>query len=175
MGRITRKTEKITEKQADVRSLERQTIETFETFIIPSEPPYVKMYIDAVLFLKDLPRGHNTVLLSLLKLMPWANQGSAIAINKALKRMIAKEIGCSVSRIDHALTDFVKGKILIRKDLGLYSFNPHLFGCGEWKDIEELRLTVTFDAKGKTMMGEVRRKNDHPKLSVIEGGRTGTE
>jgi hypothetical protein len=170
MGRVTVKTETVTENVNGEILEERRTS---ETFTIPTEPPYVKMYLNTVLYLKDLPKGYNPILLSLLKLIPWANQRQTIAINRSLKQELAKEIGCSVTRIDHALTDFVKGKILTRNNVGLYSFNPHLFGRGEWRDIEELRLTVTFDAKGKTVMGEIRHKP--PELRIIEGEKTGTE
>jgi hypothetical protein len=72
---------------------------------------------------------------------------------------MAKEIGCSVSRIDHAITDFVKGEVLYRMDTGLYRVNPNLFGRGEWADIAKLRLEITFDCRGKTIMSEIERKN----------------
>jgi hypothetical protein len=125
---------------------------------IPDEPPYVKMYLDTILYLKDLPKAHNPVLLAILKRMPWANAEQGMAINGSLKRVMAAEIGCSVSRINNAITDFVKGELLYRIDKGLYGINAHLFGKGEWADIERLRMTIDFDARGKTVAGEIKRK-----------------
>ena len=56
-----------------------------------------------------------------------------------------------MSSINNAITDFVKGKILYRVDVGMYNFNPFLFGKGDWQDISRLRLEVNYDdIKGKT-------------------------
>ena len=129
------------------------------SYNIGSEPPYVKVYLETILYLKDLPKGYNPVLMCILKRLPWASQEQGIAINAALKRIIAKEVECSVSRVDHAITDFVKGELLYRMDTGLYRVNPNLFGRGEWSDIAKLRLEITFDSHGKTFMGEIDRKN----------------
>jgi len=157
MPRINQRTETITLTEAG----ELLAYDTNTTYSVGNEPPYVKMYLDTILYLKDLPKGYNPILLSILKRLPWANQEQGIAINASVKRMMAKEIGCSVTRIDHALTDFVKGELLYRIDKGLYNVNPMLFGRGEWADIAKLRLEITFDGKGKTIMGEIERKKQN--------------
>ena len=41
--------------------------------------------------------------------------------------------------------------ILIRKDRGVFLANPNIFGKGNWKDIEQLRLLLTYDSKGKNV------------------------
>ena len=115
------------------------------------------MYLDTILYLKDLPKGHNPILMSILKRLPWANQEQDIALNAGIKRKIAKEVGCSVSKVNNAITDLVKGEVLFRMDVGVYQVNPHLFGRGEWNDIAKLRLEVTFDKNGKTILGEIER------------------
>ncbi|WP_317373177.1 replication/maintenance protein RepL [Helicobacter canis] len=129
-------------------------------YSVPAEPPYVKMYLDTILYLKDLPKGHNPILMSILKRLPWANQEQDIALNAGIKRKIAKEVGCSVSKVNNAITDLVKGEVLFRIDVGVYQVNPHLFGRGEWNDIAKLRLEVTFDKNGKTILGEIERYKD---------------
>lgn len=134
-----------------------ESIKTNTSYKIEGEPPYVKLYLDTILYLKDLPKSHNPVLLALLKRIPWANQDQDIPINAALKRKISSELNCSVSRINNAITDFVKGQVLFRVDKGLYQFNPHLFGRGDWRDINELRLNITFNANGKTISGEINK------------------
>ena len=155
MPRINQRIESITmDENGNMLKYDKNT-----TYNMGSEPPYVKMYLDTILYLKDLPKGYNPVLASILKRLPWANQEQGIAINAAVKRLMAKEINCSVSRINNAITDFVKGELLYRMDTGLYRVNANLFGRGEWADIAKLRLDVTFDANGKTIMGEVERKN----------------
>lgn len=139
----------------EVVSHRRNTVTAWE-----SEPPYVKLYLDTVLYLKDLPKGYSGILYQLLRRMHYAGDadGHCIVINAAVKRRIGDELGVSTSRIDNVLSDLVKGDLLKRLDRGLYQVNPYLFGYGEWQDIAKLRLTVTFDAKGKTIMGEIERK-----------------
>jgi hypothetical protein len=132
--------------------------EQHTSYRVPDEPPYVKMYLDTILYLKDLPKAYNPVLLAILRRMPWANAEQGMAINGSLKRLMSAETGYSVSRINDAITDFVKGELLYRIDKGLYGINAHLFGRGEWRDIEQLRMTIDFDAQGKTVNGEIKKK-----------------
>ena len=137
------------------------------------EPPYIKMYIDDILYLKDLPKGYNSILNEFLKRMTYAghNRGQEIVINSSVKRIISKDLGLSVSHINNTLYDLVKGQVLFRLDIGLYQVNPHLFGKGEWSDIAALRLTITYDASGKTVMSEVERKNKAAKEREAEAKR----
>ncbi|MGH0770026.1 replication/maintenance protein RepL, partial [Bacillus paranthracis] len=89
-----------------------------------TEPNYIKVYLDTILYLKDLPKGLNSILYAFLKRMSYGNQ---LVVNAALKRQIAKELGLSLSSINNAISKFVKGELLIREDTGLYKVNPHLF------------------------------------------------
>ncbi|MGE4415509.1 MAG: replication/maintenance protein RepL [Bacteroidales bacterium] len=125
------------------------------------EPPYVKMYLDSLLYLKDMPKGYNVVLNALLKRMSYAGDadGQVIVVNKAVKERISKELGISVSRIDNVMGDLTKGELLYRIDRGMYRVNPSFFGKGDWQDIARLRLEITFDANGKTIMGEIEKKS----------------
>jgi len=135
------------------------------SYRIESEPPYVKMYLDTILYLSDLPKSYNPVLSAILQRMPWANQCQDISITAGTKRIMAKELGVSVSRINNAITDFVKGQILFRVETGVYQVNSNLFGRGEWTDIKQLRLNVTFDANGKTVMAEIEKNK---KLKLVK-------
>ena len=128
--------------------------------------------MDTILYLTDLPKGLNGILYAFLKRMSYGNQ---LVVNAALKRQIAKELDLSMSSINNAITKFVKGDLLIREDTGLYLVNPHLFGKGDWKDIAKIRLEVTFDANGKSIMSEIERKEEKEKdkkqvkFSVVSG------
>lgn len=143
------------------------------SYYVDAEPPYVKMYLDTILYLKDLPRTHNPILHCILMRIPWANQTQDIAINAHIKRQIAEEVGCSISKVNNALSDLVKGEVIYRVGVGTYQVNPNFFGRGQWTDIEKLRLSVTFDGKGKTIMGEIERKSspagDEPRVIMPTG------
>lgn len=119
-----------------------------------SEPAYIKLYLQDVLYLSDMPTKHSAVLYELLKRASYAGdkEGMQVIINASLKRRIAEALGLkNIGSISNAITDFVKSKILYRADVGMYNFNPYLFGKGDWQDISRLRLEINYDdIKGKT-------------------------
>ena len=121
------------------------------------EPEYVKLYLNAVLYLKSLPRGYNPILMAFLKRMSYATTGQKVYVNAEMKREIAAEVGSSVSYINNAITDFVKGKLMLRVGTGTYQFNPQIFGKGDWKDIEKIRATITFSPDGTDFEAELTR------------------
>ena len=162
------------------QSIEREVLDsngnmisktTNRTIFWGDEPPYVKMYLDSLLYLKDMPKGYNVVLNALLKRMSYAGDvdGQVIVVNRAVKERISKELGISVSRIDNVMGDLTKGELLYRIDRGMYRVNPNFFGKGDWQDIARLRLEVTFDSKGKTIMGVIEKKTqkEKPLIEVL--------
>lgn len=151
--KMARVTNTILKQTIDENGQVRET-EKNQTINWGKEPNYVKLYLDDILYLSDLPKGYNSILYAFIKRMGYGNQ---LVLNAALKRMIAEEIGLSVSSINNALSKFVKGKLLKRIDTGIYLVNPQLFGKGEWKDISKIRLTATYDLKGRTIMAEIEK------------------
>lgn len=119
-----------------------------------AEPSYIKLYIQDILYLSDMPKKYDSVLYQLLKRASYAGDkdGMQVSISAGTKRMIQKELGFkNVGSINNAITDLVKGKVLYRIETGVYQFNPWLFGKGDWQDISRLRLEVNYDdIKGKS-------------------------
>lgn len=119
-----------------------------------AEPSYIKLYLQDVLYLSDMPKKHSKILYTLLKRASYAGEkdGMQVCLSSGLKRMILKELGMkNVGSIDNALSDLVKGKVLYRLETGVYQFNPYLFGKGDWQDIERLRMEINYDdIKGRT-------------------------
>ena len=46
-------------------------------------------------------------------------------------------------RLERAITTWVKNRVLIRVARGIYQVNPFIFGRGDWRDIANLRATLT--------------------------------
>lgn len=119
-----------------------------------SEPSYIKFYLQDILYLSDMPTKHSAIVHELLKRATYAGEedGMQVIINASLKRRIQKNLKFkNISSVNNAITDLVKGKILYRVDVGMYNFNPYLFGKGDWQDIARLRLEINYDEiKGKT-------------------------
>lgn len=131
-----------------------ESLNSEKHFTVEREPDYVKLYLQGILLYSDCPQWQNKVLHSLLKRINYQNE---ISLPVGYKREIVKELSISMSSLNNAISAFVRTKLLIRKDVGVYLANPHLFGRGEWKDIRKLRLTVEFSEQGVQMEGEISK------------------
>lgn len=127
---------------------------TNQTLSWGAEPPFIKLYLQDVLYLSDIPKSHENILFELLKRASYAGDeyGMTVTLSSGLKQIIAKTLGIkNVRSINNALSELVKGKILFRVATGVYQFNSYFFGKGDWQDIARLRLEIDYDAiKGKT-------------------------
>ncbi|KKH66264.1 replication/maintenance protein RepL [Methanosarcina mazei] len=146
------------DENGEIRQTRRNVTKRYE-----GEPDYIKVYLDTILYLKDLEKSYNPILLALLKRMTYAHNensrgGQIIALNSYLKKCIAEECGVSLTRVNHAITDFVKGEVLYRIGRGTYQVNPYLFGKGDWQDIKEIRMQVTFNSSGKTIRSRIEKE-----------------
>jgi|SaaInlStandDraft_4_1057021.scaffolds.fasta_scaffold20456_1 hypothetical protein len=135
---------------------EIQSSESCTTIQIPQEPPFVKLYLDDIVRLNDLPKSSSKVLRGMIKYMSY---NSDIVINAGLKRIIAKEIGIKEQSISNAITGFIKKDIMTRVETGIYMLNPELFAKGSWTDVRKLRnkyveLRITYK-DGKREMHSV--------------------
>jgi hypothetical protein len=152
---------------------------TNKTLSFPSEPSYVKLYLQDIVYLSDLPSKHGAVLHELLKRSTYAGDkdGMQVVINASLKRRIQETLNFkNMSSISNAITDLVKGKLLYRVDVGMYNFNPYLFGKGDWADISRLRLEVSYDdIKGRTFRTTCEFQDELKKEteSILRSGTQG--
>lgn len=118
-----------------------------------SEPDFIKLYLDDIMYLSDMPKKHSKILMKLLNYATYADKkGMRLYLNAELKKDIAEELGYkSVQVLNNAIADLNKGKVLIRTGAGTYNLNPYFFGKGDWKDISKLRLEINYDEiQGKT-------------------------
>lgn len=127
---------------------EIKEMKKFSKIQIPTEENYIKIYIQHINYLNNLPQGLDPLIYELMKYMSYGNQ---IVINSAIKREIAEVLGKSFNTINQYLTKLVHYDVLIRKDTGVYYLNPLLYGKGDWKQImelrEELELTIQYAEK----------------------------
>ncbi len=129
-----------------------------------AEPAFIKLYLQDVLYLSDVPKKHGQVLCELLKRATYAGEkdGMQVIINSYVKNCIKDNLGLkNVGSVSNAITDLVKGKVLYRVGTGAYNFNTYLFGKGDWQDIARLRLEINYDdIKGKTFRAVCEYKED---------------
>jgi len=142
-SRDTQLTERIIYKE-EKSKINNETGEIVEevkhtTTRIPKEPNYIKVYIQAVGLLHNLPNSADKILFELIK---YVNYDNEIIINKNVKERIAERLNISLSRVNMYISDLTKKNFLIRKARGVYILNPYVFGKGNWKDIYELRKAL---------------------------------
>jgi Firmicute plasmid replication protein (RepL) len=119
------------------------------------EPDFIKLYLDDIMMLSQIPKQKSDILYLLLKKINYENE---IVIIGSIKRQIADDLKCSIPTVDKSLSMLVEKNVLIRKDRGVYIANPKLFGRGKWEDIEELRLSISYKRNGKQIKSEVERE-----------------
>ena len=136
----------------DVHTGEVVTQKSYKTSVLDREPDFVKLYLKDILRLKDLPKNTENVLNLLLKSMSYKNIIPAYA---PIKRMICAELDIKMDTLNKAIDNLYKAGVLISVERGIYMADPNLFGKGEWKDINNLRLVINYNQDGtKHISGE---------------------
>ena len=138
--------QEIVKESKDFKTGEIITEVSSKVFTVQREPDYVKLYVQDLSKLKGLTKGTNSILLSLVKRLPYNNELVLVA---SVKRAIMKETLMSMETVNKALKALVAKDVLIRKDRGLYLMNPNLFARGSWEDIKKIRLSIEY-GEGET-------------------------
>lgn len=141
-------TRAIVKTTIDVNSGEVIEIEGEETYVIEREPEYIKMYISDIARLSDIPKGMDNILMAFIKNMGYNN---VIPVYMPIKEMIARDLNISINYINKAIDTFHKKGVFIRAARGMYLADPKLFARGSWKDVRDLRLTIDYSGKTKTL------------------------
>lgn len=116
------------------------------------EPDYVKMYLNDLVRLNDLPASGSSVLFWILKSLSYDN---TVVLVQGVKKKIAKEIGTSLNTVIRRIQELKnKGIIIPTEERTIFLVNPNLFARGKWEDVKKIRLSIEYGASGKTMKAE---------------------
>jgi len=134
---------------AKTERIDNKTGEIFETEIISKmqvdrEPDYVKMYVKDIIRFKDLPTGMDKVLMAIISNMSYTN---IIFTYMPIKKFISSNLNITVSYVNKCISHYIKTGLLIKVERGIYLVDPELFARGKWENINELRLSITYDTK----------------------------
>lgn len=156
-----RETKNIT-YQHDIHVVDRETGEvtqtTNETIVqFPSEPEYIKLYLDDLNRIYELP--NNSILYEVMKQM---NYDGLINLSKYAKDMICERLGLKPQTFANYLQKLKEKDIIQPVGRGTFMPNPNLFGKGTWKEIysrrkkyAEIKLNITYKPDGtKTVQTE---------------------
>jgi hypothetical protein len=106
---------------------------------VKDEPPFVKLYMDAISVIANINKSCGRVLLEFLPYMTFADDGNLINTNIYYKEKISKKLNLSINRIDHILGYLCKAKVLKRQASSIYLVNPQYIAKGSWKDIQKVK------------------------------------
>lgn len=138
----TNETYSVDESTGEILSHEKTT----ESQSFEKEPSYIKIYVDDIARLKEVPKGMTRILLTLVKAMSY---GNIIPTYKPIKEHICNDLGISINYLNKAIDTFYKKGIILRVARGMYMADPELFGRGKWKDIKDLRLLIEYTPDGR--------------------------
>ena len=124
---------------------------------VPQEPLYVKVYLQDINRIYDLPKGCSPALYEILKEMNWKG---IINLPKYTKEQCAAAAGLTPASFNNCISDLVKKDILKRLGTSVYIANPHLFGQGKWLEIMERRETYNLTINYKNGKREVTSSFD---------------
>nr|CRY95776.1 hypothetical protein [uncultured prokaryote] len=126
-----------------------------------AEPDYVKLYLQDVLYLSDMPTQYSATLLALLKRTTYAGDenGMCIVLAPLIRDQICAEVGFQKRQsLSNVLQKLVKGEILYHVGRGVYRLNPYLFGRGTWSDIAKIRMEVSYvPGQGRTFQTTIEQ------------------
>lgn len=158
-------TSQLTEVTKDFTTGEEQSEKQTSKRYIPAEPPYVKLYVEDISALHQLPKGSSSLLHELLREVGYEGR---INLNSSVKKRIAKNLEYkNVQSVSNGLRTLCDKAMLRNIERGVYEVNPHLFGRGDWSNIfekrQEFSFTVFYDKDGNRKI-----KTDFEKEDSIE-------
>jgi hypothetical protein len=129
---------------------------TRETFVVPTEPPYIKLYLADISAIHDLSKAQNDVLFQLAMLIGW---DGIVSVSKSrFEKTIKPRIDIEYQTFKNCIAKIVEKGIFFRSGRGELEANPFIFARGDWPTIYERRkkieLTITYDGKKR----EIRTK-----------------
>jgi len=138
MKKSTTEAKRITRETVS-RTINHDTGEVVDTalsqsFYADREPNYVKLYVDDILKLSNLPRSSNSLIYELLKRVAYNNE---VIIIKAIRQEICRNLSIGDSTFRKGIDEFISKGILYKKEKQIFVFNPFLFGKGAWQDIKK--------------------------------------
>ena len=141
---------------------------TSKTFKAEAEPNYIKLYLQDISYLNELPKGTDSIIYELLK---YLNYQQEISVNLHMKKKIADSLGVKHQHISNTIVKLAKQEILIKIDRGIYTINSHIFGKGSWKEIikhrKTLKLEIFYDwQNGRTIKTPTKEETEIQELAV---------
>ena len=116
----------------------------FKSVQVEKEPPFIKVYLEDIATINNLPPAASKVLNLLIQHMGYNNM---VPMLKTFKEMICKSLDIKMNTLEKVVRVLLDSGIIHRFSRGLYILDPNLFAKGRWEQIKELRLVIEYDMK----------------------------
>ncbi|UCN01158.1 replication/maintenance protein RepL [Sulfurimonas sp. SWIR-19] len=104
-----------------------------------AEPNYIKLYLEDISYLHNLPAKAGDILFELLHYVDYNHE---IYLSAGRRKKVAENLGKSEKHIKNTITKLIQAEILLKVERGVYQLNSYLFGKGSWKDILKHRNSL---------------------------------
>ena len=117
------------------------------------EPDYVKLYINDISKILNLPDSVQPLIIQLAKSMTY---DGFVYMTKSSRERIGKNLGINEKTIRNRLTFLCSSGILKRVGNAEYEMNPNLFAKGDWPTIykrrQEFELCIRYKENGERIL-----------------------
>lgn len=133
---------------------------TRESFTIPAEPPYVKLYLADIGAIHGLSKSQSDVLFQLAMLIGW--DGMVSVSKTRFEKTIKPRVKIEYQSFKNIVAKLVEKGIFLRSGRGELEANPFIFARGDWPSIYEKRknveLIITYDESGRHFKSKLSNK-----------------
>jgi hypothetical protein len=149
----TRTTEVDTETGKVIREVHEQTVR------LPKEPDFIKLYLNDIGKILELPKAPTKLLIALADGMKYNGH---IMISALGRKELARELGITDGTFRNYMSLLVQKGLLIRRGNNDYLVNPNYLAKGSWADIHERRaeltLSITYGDDGRQIETSAKPK-----------------
>lgn len=125
---------------------------TTSVAVVGKEPPFIKMYIDDLCTLKNVPDSLKNTLFLLMQKLDYEGY---ITLSKRFRAQCCEKLGIKDQSFRNNLAKLCKHRLLIRESTNEYMVNPHYFARGDWKKVCEQRqsftMKISYDENGRNI------------------------
>lgn len=136
----------------DVESGETRAIKETNVIKLPSEPPFIKMYIEDLSHFIGLKERHRDIVFELIKKLDFEGM---VTLTPRSRATIAERLGISDQSFRNYLSEVVKTGLFKRISHNEFEVNPHYFARGDWQSVyhrrKEFVMEIRYSEKGRVI------------------------
>ena len=139
-----------------------------QTYKVPQEPPYIKMYIEDIQRFYDLPVSSSPMIYELLRKLDY---DGLISLNSTNKKIMCQKLGWTIGSLDNYLTKLKKCELFRSVGKGVLQPDPRIFGRGSWANIFERReawIKVSHTKEGREIQTSFSEEESIKDVSELE-------